>query len=215
MGICRPNGPVLGYPLVTGNSAKDALPPSYYSDLRKLRNKSLIAGSQRSSLPLDFIDNFRQRMESAMPRQDNELVASIRIAPLWFVAATAIGVWAWMHSASEWPALAFRLAFDVPAYIPIAVILLAALFLSGRTPWKRARHARNDVQNFGPWVIVRLQRGISVLLGVTLVTLLAWASVGSQNGARITLLCGLLAAGLQWCAYCMHCMLIANTRTTD
>lgn len=147
--------------------------------------------------------------------KNSETSSPFRIIPLWFIAGTSAGVGAWMWGSSEWPARLFTFSFGVSIFVLALVLLLTLLFLLGRLTWHRAHHARNDFANFGPWALGRLQRGVSALVGMALIALLAFVSVGSQNGAKVTLLCGLFAAGLQWCTYCMHVMLSAQTSASE
>lgn len=92
------------------------------------------------------------------------------------------------------------------------VILLALLFLVGRFhTGRRARFARNDLANIGPWVMRRLQQGLSLLLGLSLIALVSWAFTGSERGVALILICGWLAAPLLWCAYGLRQMLISQT----
>lgn len=139
--------------------------------------------------------------------KNNQTGSSFRITPLWFIAGAGAGGGAWVWGSSEWPTRLFSFVFGVSPYVLALVVLLTLLFLLGRHSWRQAHHARNCFAKFGPWALNRLQRGVSALLGLALVALLAFVSVGSQNGAKVTLLCGLFAAGLQWCAYCVYVML--------
>lgn len=134
---------------------------------------------------------------------------------MWFGVSAVAGGGGWVWGTSEWPAYLFSFAFGVSTFILALAILLTVLFLLGRRTWQRAHHARNDLTNFGPWVLGRLQRGVSALLGMASVTLMAWVSVSSQSGAKVTLLCALFAACLQWCAYCMHVMLMLNNQQAE
>lgn len=139
--------------------------------------------------------------------------SSFQVVPLWFSSAAIAGVGTWIWGTSEWPMHLFIFTFGVSTFTLVLLIFLTALFLLGRLTWKRAHHAQNDFSNFGPRVLGRLQRGVSALLGLALVTLMAWVSIGSHSGAKLTLLCGLFAICLQWCAYCVQIMLTTQAST--
>ena len=144
------------------------------------------------------------------PEEEKTLGAPFRLMPVWFMGSSVAGVAAWIWGSSEWPTRLFKFTFGVSSFLLVLVCLLILLFLLGRITWQKAHFARNDFSNFGPWALGRLQRGVSSLLGMMLVTFIAWISVGSQGGAKLTLLCGIFAGGLQWCAYGMHVMLKAQ-----
>ena len=145
---------------------------------------------------------------STMRKNDAHIPPVFRLYPIWFVCSAASAIAAWIWGSSEWPAHAFSFAFGISSsLIAICMIVATCVFLLGRTSWKYAHFARNDFANFCPWIVRRLHRGISALLGFGLVTALAWASIHSQNGAKLTLLCALFSLGLGWCAYCLQALL--------
>jgi hypothetical protein len=123
---------------------------------------------------------------------------------------SAIGVFAYIWGQSAWTGFLFSVAFGASLTLA-SVILLALLFFVGRFhTGRRARFARNDLANIGPWVMRRLQRGLSLLLGLALIALVSWAFTGSERGLALVLLCGWFAAPLLWCAYGLREMLISQ-----
>jgi len=146
----------------------------------------------------------------------SDLAASFRVLPVWFVIGAGCGGGAWWAGSSEWPARVFGFAFGVSTLILALLLALGALFFLARTTWKWAEYAGNDFENFAPWVLARLQRGVSALLGIALVALLAWWSVGSRNAAEVALLCLLFGGCIQFCAYCLQVLRSAHeqSRTT-
>lgn len=133
------------------------------------------------------------------------------IRPAWIAIGSATGIFAWIWGNSAWTGYLFYMAFGVSLTLA-SVILLAVFFFLGRflpEPW--ARFARNDVTNIGPWVMGRLQRGLSLLLGLALIALMSWAFTGSERGVALMLLCGWFAAHFLWLAYGLRQMMMSQT----
>ena len=105
------------------------------------------------------------------------------------MAGMMAGVCGWIGDASELSSYSLRLASGVSPVLVAGVVLLALLFIAGRSTWRRVVYARNDFDNFSPWGIGALQWGISSLTGVGLVALVAWVAIDSHAGAEVTLLC--------------------------
>lgn len=136
------------------------------------------------------------------------ITSSLR--PAWIAIGAATGVLAYVWGESAWTGFLFSVAFGASLTLA-SVILLALLFFVGRFhTGRRARFARNDLANIGPWVMRRLQRGLSLLLGLALIALVSWAFTGSERGLALVLLCGWFAAPLLWCAYGLREMLISQ-----
>lgn len=144
-----------------------------------------------------------------MGQHDLTITSSLRHT--WIAIGSAMGVFAYIWGESAWTGFLFSVAFGVSLTLA-SVILLAMLFFLGRFHnGRRARFARNDLTNIGPWVMRRLQRGLSLLLGLALIALVSWAFTGSERGLALVLLCGWFAAHLLWCAYGLHQMLVSQT----
>lgn len=139
------------------------------------------------------------------------ITSSLLPKPAWIAIGVATGVFAYIWGESAWTGFLFSAAFGVSTFTIICVILLALLFFMGRFLTGRwACYARNDFENFGPWALGQLQRGVSVLLGLTLIALVSWMTTGSERGVALMLVCGWLAAPLLWCAYGLRQMLISQ-----
>lgn len=135
-----------------------------------------------------------------MSLKENKLISSFRVMPLWFISAAVSGGGVWIWSSSEWPMRFFSLFFPVSNVILAFAILLIILFCLGEFKWNLAHYAKNDFRNFVPWTVRQFQKGVSALLGLALIGVIAWGSVGSLSGAELSLLCALYALCLQWCA---------------
>ena len=135
--------------------------------------------------------------------KENKFIPSFRVVPLWLISAAISGVGVWVWSSSEWPIRLFSFFFPVSTVILAFAILLIVLFLLGEIKWKRASYAQSDFRNFTPWTVRKFQSGVSALLGLAIIGVVAWASIGSQSGAELSLLCALYALCLQWCACCL------------
>lgn len=137
------------------------------------------------------------------------LTSSLR--PDWILGGMFAGVCAYNWGAFEWTKYLFSVIFGVSAFTLAGVVLLALLFFMGRLLTGRlARYARNDFDNFGPWAMGHLQRGISVLSGLALIALVSWVSTGSERGVALMPISGWLATYLLWCAYGLREMLISQ-----
>ena len=144
-----------------------------------------------------------------MVEDDMSVTRAFQCRPLWVMAGMMAGVCGWIGDASELSSYSLRLASGVSPVLVAGVVLLALLFIAGRSTWRRAVYARNDFDNFSPWVIGVLQQGVSSLTGVGLVALVAWVAIDSHAGAEVTLLCTMWVSILQWCAYCLHMLRVS------
>ena len=144
-----------------------------------------------------------------MVEGDMSVTRAFQCRPLWVMAGVMAGVCGWIGGASKLSSYSLRLASGVSPLLVAGVILLALLFFAGRSTWRRALYARNDFDNVSPWGIRALQRGVSALIGVGLVALVAWVVIDSHAGAKVTLLCTMWVSILQWCAYCLHMLRVS------
>lgn len=144
-----------------------------------------------------------------MDQRDMTITSSLR--PAWILGGMLAGVCAYNWGAFEWTKFLFSVIFGVSALTLACVAVLALLFFMGHFLTGRwARYARNDFDNFGPWAMGHLQRGVSVLLGLAFIGLVSWMSTGSERGVALILVCGWLAAPLLWCVYGLRQMLISQ-----
>lgn len=84
------------------------------------------------------------------------------------------------------------------------VWILIGLFTLGQSRSSHAHHARNDFDNIARWVVRMFQEGVSMLLGLGVVTALAWLTKGDGSAAALTALSAVLAVSFQLFACCVH-----------
>lgn len=136
--------------------------------------------------------------------QKNKNFGAFRLSLFWFAAGVACGFLGWVSGSTKWSIALFTIRFPVSWLTLGLVWILIGLFTLGQSKSSRAQHARNDFDNIARWVVDMFQKGVSMLLGLGVVTALAWLTKGDGSAAALTALCAVLAVSFQLFACCVH-----------
>jgi hypothetical protein len=136
--------------------------------------------------------------------QNDKIFGAFRLSLFWFAVGAVCAVLGWVSHSAKWSIVLFTIRFPVSWVTLGFVWILIGLFTLGQSKSPRAQYARNDFDNIARWVVGMFQQGVSILLGLGVITALAWLTKDDRSAAALTALCAVLAVSFQLFACCVH-----------